>query len=322
MLGLDTGARPRASRWSRRPSSRAQLARSAASHGAELPAAVDELLARGGTVRFAISARSRSASARAHSPDCGSGSAMPRESRWRSDAPRWHPEFRRAGVLRRSSGIVTPAGRLICPILDARKGEVYAALYRVVADGLEKLSEDLVIALRTPGSRITGRTLCSSATQRAEETAAGPCERGRHGRRFCDDRDAQTCAASASRRWARRGLSRGETDRRLRPWSRYTSRSPEATFKPYRTSSSRRHGGRMERREEELIQQHRDPRRGAAGALRRSTRSSNTNWKPSATNIHLTTEEELEKKRIQKLKLASKDRLMAILDRHQHDEAR
>jgi len=38
--------------------------------------------------------------------------------------------------------------------------------------------------------------------------------------------------------------------------------------------------------------------------------------------IHLSTEEELEKKRIQKLKLASKDKLMAILERHQnHHEA-
>ncbi len=34
--------------------------------------------------------------------------------------------------------------------------------------------------------------------------------------------------------------------------------------------------------------------------------------------LYLTTEEELEKKRIQKLKLASKDRMMAIVWRHQH----
>jgi len=34
--------------------------------------------------------------------------------------------------------------------------------------------------------------------------------------------------------------------------------------------------------------------------------------------IHLSVEEELEKKRIQKLKLASKDRIMEILSRHQH----
>jgi uncharacterized protein len=34
--------------------------------------------------------------------------------------------------------------------------------------------------------------------------------------------------------------------------------------------------------------------------------------------LFLTSEEELEKKRIQKLKLASKDRMMAIVWRHQH----
>jgi uncharacterized protein len=38
--------------------------------------------------------------------------------------------------------------------------------------------------------------------------------------------------------------------------------------------------------------------------------------------IHLNTEEELEKKRIQKLKLASKDKLMEVVHRHvNHHEA-
>lgn len=40
-----------------------------------------------------------------------------------------------------------PPGCLVCPVLDARKGEVYFALYRVSADGLEKLSDDLVATL-------------------------------------------------------------------------------------------------------------------------------------------------------------------------------
>lgn len=35
--------------------------------------------------------------------------------------------------------------------------------------------------------------------------------------------------------------------------------------------------------------------------------------------LYLTTSEELEKRRIQKLKLASKDRMMAILQRHQNE---
>lgn len=37
---------------------------------------------------------------------------------------------------------------------------------------------------------------------------------------------------------------------------------------------------------------------------------------------YLTAEEEVEKKRIQKLKLASKDRIMELLHRHQQEEAR
>lgn len=37
------------------------------------------------------------------------------------------------------------------------------------------------------------------------------------------------------------------------------------------------------------------------------------------SKLYLTSEEELEKKRIQKLKLASKDRIMAILHRHQQE---
>jgi uncharacterized protein len=37
--------------------------------------------------------------------------------------------------------------------------------------------------------------------------------------------------------------------------------------------------------------------------------------------LYLTPEEELEKKQIQKLKLALKDRLMDLLNRHQHDGA-
>jgi tRNA threonylcarbamoyladenosine biosynthesis protein TsaB len=50
------------------------------------------------------------------------------------------------GALEAAGPAASP-GRLLVPIVDARKGEVYAALYRVVADGLEKLSRDLVMPL-------------------------------------------------------------------------------------------------------------------------------------------------------------------------------
>ncbi len=38
---------------------------------------------------------------------------------------------------------------MICPILDARKGEVYTNLYRVRADRLDKISQPLVIKLQS-----------------------------------------------------------------------------------------------------------------------------------------------------------------------------
>lgn len=39
-----------------------------------------------------------------------------------------------------------PAGSFVCPVVDARKGEIYTALYRVGANALEKIIEDLVTA--------------------------------------------------------------------------------------------------------------------------------------------------------------------------------
>jgi uncharacterized protein YdcH (DUF465 family) len=77
----------------------------------------------------------------------------------------------------------------------------------------------------------------------------------------------------------------------------------------------------MERRDEELIQQMMigdDEMR----ALYAEHQELKHQLEAFRDKIHLSTEEELEKKRIQKLKLASKDKLMEILERHQnHHEA-
>jgi hypothetical protein len=77
----------------------------------------------------------------------------------------------------------------------------------------------------------------------------------------------------------------------------------------------------MERREEELIQQMMigdDEMR----ALYVEHQELKHQLEAFRDKIHLSTEEELEKKRIQKLKLASKDKLMEMLGRHQnHHEA-
>ena len=49
-----------------------------------------------------------------------------------------------AGALDAPAG---SPGVQVCALLDARKGEVYAALYEIVADGLEKISQDVVMPL-------------------------------------------------------------------------------------------------------------------------------------------------------------------------------
>jgi uncharacterized protein len=71
----------------------------------------------------------------------------------------------------------------------------------------------------------------------------------------------------------------------------------------------------MEQREEELIRQHVDHDQELRALyeehLQLKRRLENFRDKP-----YLTSDEEMEKKRIQKLKLAQKDRMMAILARY------
>ena len=77
----------------------------------------------------------------------------------------------------------------------------------------------------------------------------------------------------------------------------------------------------MERRDEEIIKQlmnHDDELR----ALYLEHEELKHQLEAFRDKIHLNTEEELEKKRIQKLKLASKDKLMEVVHRHvNHHEA-
>lgn len=74
----------------------------------------------------------------------------------------------------------------------------------------------------------------------------------------------------------------------------------------------------MERREEELIQQHlsHDQELRSLYEQHQDLKRKLENYR---SKHYLTIEEELEEKRIQKLKLASKDRMMAVLGRYQHE---
>jgi tRNA threonylcarbamoyladenosine biosynthesis protein TsaB len=62
-------------------------------------------------------------------------------------------------------------GTQICCVVDARKGEVYAALYGVVSDGLEKVSEELLVVLEDLASRVAGDVVFAG-DMRAKDAAA------------------------------------------------------------------------------------------------------------------------------------------------------
>ena len=74
----------------------------------------------------------------------------------------------------------------------------------------------------------------------------------------------------------------------------------------------------MERREEELIQQH-AAHDEELKALYVEHLELKHRLESFRNKNYLTTDEELEKRRIQKLKLASKDRIMELLSRHQQE---
>ena len=122
----------------------------------------------------------------------------------------------------------TDPGRLVCVVMDARKGEVYAALYRVVADGLEKLSEELVIALEDLASRIT-EDVMFAGDQRAKNAAALVESRGHKvavsETEVLDLRGVCVAAIGGAR------FSRGQTDRAASLEPLYI-RTLESTFKP------------------------------------------------------------------------------------------
>ena len=74
----------------------------------------------------------------------------------------------------------------------------------------------------------------------------------------------------------------------------------------------------MERREEDLIQQHALHDKELK-ALYQEHQDLKRRLETFRNKLYLTYEQEAEKKRIQKLKLASKDRMMEILHRHQNE---
>jgi len=205
----------------------ASLARPVTSHGAALPGAIDELLGAAGLAIGGLGAIAvgtgpgsftglRIALSYAKGIAIASGCALVGVPSFDAVA---------LAALERNN---TDPGRLACVVVDARKGEVYAALYRVVADGLEKLSEELVVALEHLASRIA-EDVMFVGDQRAKDAAALVESRGHRVAVFetgmLDLRGVCVAALGGAR------FTRGETDRAASLEPLYI-RTPEATFKP------------------------------------------------------------------------------------------
>jgi tRNA threonylcarbamoyladenosine biosynthesis protein TsaB len=50
-------------------------------------------------------------------------------------------------------------GATICPIIDARRGEVYAALYRLMGDAIERTSDDVAMPLAELARKVAGEVI-------------------------------------------------------------------------------------------------------------------------------------------------------------------
>jgi tRNA threonylcarbamoyladenosine biosynthesis protein TsaB len=227
VLGLDTSTSIASLALIARGKLAASLERPVTSHGAALPGAIDELLGVAG-----LSIRDVGAIAVGIGPGSFTGlriglSYAKGIAMASGCAMIGVPGFDAIALAALERNNIE-TGRLICVVTDARKGEVYAALYRVVADGLEKLSEELVVALKHLASRITGDVVFVG-DERAKDAAALVKSEGHWVAVFesgkLDLRGACVAALGGAQ------FARGETDRAASLEPLYI-RTPEATFKP------------------------------------------------------------------------------------------
>ncbi|HEY2663619.1 MAG TPA: tRNA (adenosine(37)-N6)-threonylcarbamoyltransferase complex dimerization subunit type 1 TsaB [Candidatus Binataceae bacterium] len=147
VLGIDTGTPVaalgiagggRLSAWT--------PARMSTSHGSSLPKAIDELLA---VAKLSFEQLAGIALGLGPGSFTGLriGAAYAKGLAYASGLPIVGVPSLDAMAACAMANIETRVGATICPILDARRGEVYSALYRVTDDGLEKITCDRVVKL-------------------------------------------------------------------------------------------------------------------------------------------------------------------------------
>jgi tRNA threonylcarbamoyladenosine biosynthesis protein TsaB len=175
VLGLETGTPIAALGIVSRGRIVAHLARPTTSHGAALPRAVEEIL-------DAASLKLEDLAAIAVGIGPGSftglriGLSYAKGLAMASGAAIVGVPTLDAIALSAVAGAETLAGRTICAVLDARKGEVYAALYRIMSDGLQKMTDDLVIRFDQLLARVPADVLFAgdAKAQEARSLVGGP----------------------------------------------------------------------------------------------------------------------------------------------------
>ena len=137
VLGIDTGTPAAALGIASGGRIIASLARSSTSHGGSLPNAVDELLA-GAKLSFGQLAGFAVGLGPGSFTGLRIGAAYAKGLAFACGLPIVGVSSIDAMAVCAIAHVQTRIGATICPILDARRGEVYSALYRLTADGLRK----------------------------------------------------------------------------------------------------------------------------------------------------------------------------------------
>jgi len=132
-------------------------------------------------------------------------------------------------------GAFAEEGSMLCPVVDARKGEVYAAFYGVTATALEKRSEDLVLPLENLLRSVSGAAVTFVGNGKAREAFALALEQGLQSAVLPDtglDARGRCVAAIGAQR-----LGRGEADSPARLEPLYV-RAADVIFKPKAASAT------------------------------------------------------------------------------------
>jgi tRNA threonylcarbamoyladenosine biosynthesis protein TsaB len=146
VLGLDTGASVASLALAAGGRIVAEIYRPVTSHGADLPAAAGEMMAAAG-----ISPAELGAIAVGIGPGSFTGLRIglsyAKGIAFATGCGLVGVSSLDALAMDAIQAAAPPEGTLVCPIVDARKGEVYTSLYGAIADGLEKVAQDAVMPL-------------------------------------------------------------------------------------------------------------------------------------------------------------------------------